>query len=82
VPFFVILPMSSYQPISLVKKMFHGLLATGTLGLGAIQPASAANVTCGAIDATSVASGSPPPSLLGCGAINPGEIFEISYTRP
>jgi hypothetical protein len=79
---YLIVPMNSYQPVSLVKKMCLGLLATGTLGLGAIQPAGAANVTCAVIEATSIASGTPPPSLLSCGAINPGDTFEISYTGP
>ena len=70
--------MKIYLPASLAKKTFLGLLATGTLGLGAMQPASAANVTCAAIDATSIISGIlPSPS---CGAINPGDIFEISHT--
>ncbi|MCX5950386.1 MAG: hypothetical protein NT158_04255 [Cyanobacteria bacterium] len=74
--------MSSCQPASLAKATFLGLLATGTLGLGAIQPAGAANVTYAAIDATSIASGTPPSSLLSCGAINPGKTLEISYTGP
>ena len=47
--------MNFCQPASLAKATFLGLLATGTLGLGAIQAACAANVTCAAIDATSIA---------------------------
>lgn len=65
-------------PASLAKKTFLGLLATATLGLGAMQPANAANVVCSAIDATSIGSGIAPSSA-GCGAINPGDTFEISY---
>jgi hypothetical protein len=70
--------MKLFIPTSLAKQIFLGLLATGSLGLGAIQPAGAATVTCLAIDATSIISGIlPSPS---CGAINPGDTFEISYT--
>ena len=72
--------MNSSFPASLAKKTFLGLLATGTLGYGAIQPASAANVVCSAIDATSIASGIPPSFQNSCGNINPGDTFEISYT--
>jgi hypothetical protein len=72
--------MNSSFPASLAKKTFLGLLATGTLGYGVIQPASAANVVCSAIDASSIASGIPPSFLGSCGAINPGDTFEISYT--
>jgi hypothetical protein len=72
--------MNSSFPASLAKKTFLGLLATGTLGYGVAQPASAANVVCSAINATSIASGIPPSFQNSCGNINPGDTFEISYT--
>jgi len=72
--------MNSSFPASLAKKTFLGLLATGTLGYGAIQPASAANVVCSAINASSIALGIPPSFQNSCGNINPGDTFEISYT--
>ncbi len=46
-----------------------------------MQPASAATVTCAAIEATSIAMGIPPAFAGSCGAINPGDRFEISYIR-
>jgi len=64
---------------SLAKTFCLGVLATSSLGAGVMQPASAATVTCAAIEATSIAMGIPPAFAGSCGAINPGDRFEISY---
>jgi len=67
-----------HKPMSLLGV--GGLAAMASVAMGVAQPAQAANVTCQAINATSIINGTIPSPRCG-GAVNANDTWEIDLSN-